>query len=68
MPEPFSYQKISGWVQTKAEIIKNFETGFISYQDIKEESITNNFRLRVLQVLLMKSKRWILFSSQAVKI
>ena len=35
-----SYGHSNGWVQTKTDIIKDFETGFISYQGFKEDSIT----------------------------
>lgn len=35
-----SYGHSNGWVQNKADIIKDFETGYISYQNFKEDSIT----------------------------
>ena len=35
-----SYGHSNGWVQTKTDIIKDFETGYISYQDFKEDSIS----------------------------
>ncbi len=35
-----SYGHSNGWVQTKTDIIKDFETGYISYQGFKEDSIT----------------------------
>jgi 5-deoxy-D-glucuronate isomerase len=35
-----SYGHSNGWVQTKTAIIKDFETGYISYQSFKEDSIT----------------------------
>lgn len=35
-----SYGHSNGWVQTKADLIKDFETGKISYQSYKEDSIT----------------------------
>ena len=35
-----SYGHSNGWVETKAEMIKNLETGYISYQGYKEDSIT----------------------------
>jgi hypothetical protein len=35
-----SYGHSNGWVQTKSDIIKDFETGYISYQAFKEDSIT----------------------------
>ena len=35
-----SYGHSNGWVETKAEMIKNLETGFISYQGFKEDSIS----------------------------
>jgi hypothetical protein len=34
-----SYGHSNGWVQTKTDLIKDFETGLISYQSIKEDSI-----------------------------
>ena len=86
-----SYGHSNGWVETKTDIIKDLETGYISYQDYKEDSITissngamanvrfianvsatmkgtnTNFRLRVLEVWVKKSNRWVLFARQAVK-
>ena len=35
-----SYGHSNGWVQNKTAIIKDFETGVISYQSFKEDSIT----------------------------
>lgn len=35
-----SYGHSNGWVETKAEMIKNLETGYISYQAYKEDSIS----------------------------
>ncbi len=35
-----SYGHSNGWVETKAEMLKNLETGYISYQGYKEDSIT----------------------------
>jgi alpha-D-ribose 1-methylphosphonate 5-phosphate C-P lyase len=35
-----SYGHSNGWVQTKADIIKDFERRYISYQSFKEDSIT----------------------------
>ena len=89
-----SYGHSNGWVQTKTDIIKDFETGYISYQSFKEDSITvmmndnmasvrfvaditatlngtttvNNYHLKVLEVWVKKSKRWVLFARQAVKV
>ena len=88
-----SYGHSNGWVQSKKDLIKDFERGFISYQSFKEDSITvlmnesmanvrfvadiaatlngtttvNNYHLRVLEVWVKKSKRWVLFARQAVK-
>ena len=86
-----SYGHSNGWVETKTDVIKDLETGLISYQDYKEDSITitsngamanvrfvaqvaatlkgtsTNFRLRVLEVWVKKSNRWVLFARQAVK-
>ncbi len=88
-----SYGHSNGWVETKEDMIKDLETGYISYQEIKEDSVTitmngdmanvrflgeykatlkgaaaSNFRLRVLEVWVKKSKRWVLFARQGVKI
>jgi hypothetical protein len=86
-----SYGHSNGWVQTKTDIIRDFESGFISYQGFKEDSIsismngnmanvrfvadiiatmkgsTNTYHLKVLEVWVKKSKRWVLFSRQAIK-
>ena len=86
-----SYGHSNGWVQSKTDLIKDFETGYISYQSITEDSIavlingtmanvrfvsnvsaalkgvTNNFRLKVLEVWVKKSNRWVLFARQAIK-
>lgn len=35
-----SYGHSNGWVETKAEMIKNLETGYISYQSFREDSIS----------------------------
>ncbi|MBP6431882.1 MAG: nuclear transport factor 2 family protein [Ferruginibacter sp.] len=34
-----SYGHSNGWVQTKTDVIKDFETGKISYESYKEDSI-----------------------------
>ena len=34
-----SYGHSNGWVQTKNDLIKDFETGYISYQSFKEDSV-----------------------------
>ena len=34
-----SYGHSNGWVQSKNDIIKDFETGLISYQSYKEDSV-----------------------------
>ena len=87
-----SYGHSNGWIQTKTDVIKDFERGYISYQSFREDSITvsmndnmanvrfvaditatlngttiNNYHLRVLEVWVKKSKRWVLFARQAVK-
>lgn len=88
-----SYGHSNGWIQSKKDLIKDFERGYISYQSFKEDSITvginenvanvrfvadiaatlngttavNNYRLKVLEVWVKKSKRWVLFARQAVK-
>jgi len=87
-----SYGHSNGWVQTKADVIKDFETGYLSYQSFKEDSITVSINgsmanvrfvadvlatlkgasitnhLKVLEVWVKKSNRWILFARQAVKL
>lgn len=35
-----SYGHSNGWVETKAELMKNLETGYISYHSFNEDSIT----------------------------
>jgi len=35
-----SYGHSNGWVETKAEMIKDLETGYISYQAFEEDSIS----------------------------
>lgn len=35
-----SYGHSNGWVQTKTDVIKDFESGFISYQGYREDSIS----------------------------
>ncbi len=35
-----SYGHSNGWVETKTDIIKDLETGYISYQSYKEDSIS----------------------------
>ena len=86
-----SYGHSNGWVENKKDLINDLETGFISYQSFKEDSIavningnvanvrfkadidatmkgvSNNFKLRVLEVWVKKSKRWVLFARQGVK-
>jgi hypothetical protein len=37
--EAVSYGHSNGWVQTKADIVKDFETGLISYQSYREDSV-----------------------------
>ena len=34
-----SYGHSNGWVETKADMIKNLETGYMNYNSIKEDSI-----------------------------
>ncbi len=86
-----SYGHSNGWIETKTDIIKDLETGYISYHSFKEDSITvaingnmanvrfvaditatlkgstNTYHLKVLEVWVKKSKRWVLFARQAVK-
>lgn len=38
--EALSYGHSNGWVQSKADFIKDFETGLISYQSITEDSLS----------------------------
>jgi hypothetical protein len=35
-----SYGHSNGWVETKTELMKNLETGYLSYESYKEDSIT----------------------------
>lgn len=35
-----SYGHSNGWVQTKTDLVKDFESGYISYQSFKEDSIS----------------------------
>ena len=35
-----SYGHSNGWVENKTQLIKDLETGYISYQDFEEDSIT----------------------------
>ena len=86
-----SYGHSNGWVETKKELISNLETGLISYQGFKEDSIevnihanvanvrfkaeinasmngaSSSLKLRVLEVWVKKSKRWVLFARKAVR-
>ena len=86
------YGHSNGWVETKAELIKNIQTGYMNYTRYDEDSLevvmNDNmanvrfianvsvamngtpglFRLRVLEVWVKKSKRWILFGRQATRI
>ncbi len=34
-----SYGHSNGWVETKTEMLKNLETGYLIYQDFKEDSL-----------------------------
>ena len=45
-----SYGHSNGWVQTKSEIIKDFETGIISYQSFEEDSITVSINEKMANV------------------
>jgi hypothetical protein len=38
--EQLSYGHSNGWIQTRTDMVKDFETGRISYQSIKEDSIS----------------------------
>jgi hypothetical protein len=56
-----SYGHSNGWVETKADVIKDLETGYISYQEIKEDSITavingNMANVRFLAAITAKMK------------
>ena len=86
-----SYGHSNGWVENKIDIIKDLETGYISYQAYKEDSIkvtmngemanvrfvaditatmkevASTYHLKVLEVWVKKSKRWVLFARQAIK-
>jgi Domain of unknown function (DUF4440) len=45
-----SYGHSNGWIQTKADLIKDFETGKISYESYKEDSITVNINENLANV------------------
>lgn len=45
-----SYGHSNGWVQTKSEIIKDFETGIISYQSFEEDSLTVSINEKMANV------------------
>jgi hypothetical protein len=45
-----SYGHSNGWVETKTELIKNLETGFISYESYKEDSIKLTFNDKMANV------------------
>ena len=45
-----SYGHSNGWVQSKAELIKDFETGLISYTIYKEDSINIVFNDKMANV------------------
>jgi len=86
-----SYGHSNGWVETKAELISNLETGHMTYNSYREDSIavmingnranvrfiadikatrnniTGDYHLKVLEVWVKKSRRWILFARQAVR-
>ncbi len=86
-----TYGHSNGWVETKIELLKDLETGVISYQQFTEDSISvfmngniaairfvanvnatmksiaSTYRLKVLEIWIKKSNRWILFARQAVK-
>jgi hypothetical protein len=87
-----SYGHSNGWVETRAELIKNLETGYTRYLGIKEDSLAvvingktaharfvgdytvslnggtmNTYHLKVLEVWVLKKKRWVLFARQAVR-
>jgi Domain of unknown function (DUF4440) len=86
-----SYGHSNGWVENKKDLISDLETGIISYQSFKEDSVVVNIngnvanvrfkadveatmrgtainlKLRVLEVWIKKSKRWVLFARQGVK-
>ncbi len=87
-----SYGHSNGWVETKGDLIKDLETGYITYHSIKEDSIsvtingnmanvrflagvtatmkgaTSTILLKVLEVWVKKSNRWVLFARQAVRV
>ena len=45
-----SYGHSNGWVQTKTDLIKDFETGLISYQSYKEDSVQISLSEKVANV------------------
>ena len=38
--DALSYGHSTGWIQTKADLVKDFESGLITYHSYKEDSIT----------------------------
>jgi hypothetical protein len=45
-----SYGHSNGWVQTKTDLIKDLETGYISYPSFKEDSITVTINEKIAHV------------------
>ena len=45
-----SYGHSNGWVQTKTDLLKDFETGLISYQSYKEDSVQVSLSGKVANV------------------
>ncbi len=45
-----SYGHSNGWVQTKTDLIKDLETGFISYKSFKEDSIAVTINEKIAHV------------------
>lgn len=86
-----SYGHSNGWVETKNDLIRNLETGYMKYFSYREDSVNvslngmmanvrfvadinvsmngnaGTYRLKVLEVWVRKSKRWVLFARQAVR-
>jgi hypothetical protein len=45
-----SYGHSNGWVETKTEMMKNIETGYINYTSFKEDSVTVSMNGRMASV------------------
>lgn len=48
-----SYGHSNGWIQSKKDLVKDFERGYISYQSFKEDSITVMMNDNMANVLFL---------------